>query len=138
MDLREGFGEAIELGSRVSLTRAGSFQHRLCRYISGSDIVSATGRTNSRAPEDLDIAIGLKPYTKLVAFEQPHPSPKCGLAQHIKVYLSKIGYRLQDRPDIFRALIVIMVVNVLNHMVTSSHAEDRVADLQMVGVGEHC
>jgi hypothetical protein len=47
--------------------------------------------TNSRSPEDLDIAIGLEPEAVLAPSEKPHASPVCSFAQHLLVDLPKIG-----------------------------------------------
>jgi hypothetical protein len=101
-----------------------------------ADLVTTKSRqrTNARAPEDLDIAVGLEPDLKLVASEQPQPSPPCGFAQHILVDLAKIGYRSQGRPDISHDLGVVVVVN----NIASSDGESGVRELDAVGVGEHC
>ena len=57
---------------------------------------SFSSARNSRAPQNLDITVWLKPYPKLVALEKPHSSSFRRLAQHVLIDLSEVWDCLQS------------------------------------------
>jgi hypothetical protein len=98
-------------------------------------------RTHSGTPEDLDIAVRLEPEAKRVASQKPQPRAGCGLAQHILIDSSEIGYQLQDRPQhVYMEVGVVVNVVVVNNIIVipSCDGECRVRDLKIMGVGERC
>jgi hypothetical protein len=108
--------------------------------LAGSEVSIERQRTHSGTPEDLDIAVRLQPEAKRVASQKPQPRAGCGLAQHILIDSSKIGYQLQDRPQhVYRGVgVVVNVVVVNNIVIPSCDGECRVGDLKIMGVGKRC